>query len=409
MVFVIPTAAWDPASAGFAARDSEPVMNVSFLPYDAPLADYEAQADDLLEAWRAGDAHAVQLVKQKHPRFRDEAIPWLPRPLSDAEVRAVAFDRGDAQATVARGYDFRDWGAVVEYAEAVADTSSPVVRFETAVEAVINGDGAALATLLRDHPNLARARSTRVTCFDPPVHRATLLHYVAANGVENHRQRTPPNAVEIANLLLGAGADPDALADLYGGQCSVMSMLVSSGPPAQAGVQVALIDALVDAGASVEAHGAGDWASPLITALTFECMPAAQALLRRGARADTIAAAAGLGRVEDVARLLTSSDAMGRHMALALAAQHGHAEIVRLLLDAGEDPDRFNPRGHHRYSTPLHQAVWGAHLDVVRELVERGARLDIRDAVHKSTPLGWAEYGKRDETAEYLRAHGAVL
>jgi ankyrin repeat protein len=126
------------------------------------------------------------------------------------------------------------------------------------------------------------------------------------------------------------------------------------------------------------------------------------------ARADTVAAAAGLGRVEDVRRRLPASDAADRHLALALAAQHGHAEIVRLLLDAGEDPDRFNPRGHHRYSTPLHQAVWGAHLDVVRLLVERGARLDIRDAVHKSTPLGWAEYGQRDEVADYLRAQGGV-
>jgi len=383
-------------------------MNFRYLPYDAPLAGYAAQAGELLEAWRAGDAHAVELVKQKHPRFRDEAIPWLPRPVSEAEVRATPFGRSDAETTVARCYDFRDWEALAEYVESVSHRDSPVARFERAVEAVVDGDAAMLRNLLREDADLARARSTRVTHFDPPVHRATLLHYMAANGVENHRQRTPPNAVEITNVLLEAGADPDALADLYGGQCSVMSMLVSSGPPAEAGVQVALIDALVDAGASVEPRGAADWASPLMTALTFDCIPAVHALLRRGARADTVAAAAGLGRVEDVRRLLAEAGATDRHLALALAAQHGHAEIVRLLLDAGEDPDRFNPRGHHRYSTPLHQAVWGAHLDVVRAIVERGARLDIRDAVHKSTPLGWAEYRKREEVAEYLRAHGGV-
>jgi hypothetical protein len=47
------------------------------------------------------------------------------------------------------------------------------------------------------------------------------------------------------------------------------------------------------------------------------------------------------------------------------------------------------------------------HLEVVRLLVERGARLDIRDRIYHATPLGWAEHGSRERTAEYLRAQGA--
>lgn len=69
------------------------------------------------------------------------------------------------------------------------------------------------------------------------MHRATLLHYVAANGVEGYRQRTPPDVVEIAGILLQAGAEPDALADMYGAECTTMTMLVSSRPPANAGLQ----------------------------------------------------------------------------------------------------------------------------------------------------------------------------
>jgi ankyrin repeat protein len=43
----------------------------------------------------------------------------------------------------------------------------------------------------------------------------------------------------------------------------------------------------------------------------------------------------------------------------------------------------------------------------VRLLVERGARLDIRDTVYDATPLDWAVHGGRTATAEYLRGRGA--
>jgi hypothetical protein len=51
--------------------------------------------------------------------------------------------------------------------------------------------------------------------------------------------------------------------------------------------------------------------------------------------------------------------------------------------------------------------VWGDHASVVRLLVERGARLDIRDTIYQGTPLGWANHGRRTEVANYLRSRGA--
>ena len=145
-----------------------------------------------------------------------------------------------------------------------------------------------------------------------------------------------------------------------------------------------------------------------MTALAFGFRDAAEALVRRGARVRTLAAAAGLGRVAEARRLLEAARPEDRHRALALAAQHGHLEVVRLLLDAGEDPDRYNPEGNHAHSTPLHQAVWSGHEAVVRLLVERGARLDIRDTIYQGTPLGWAEYGGRAGIAAWLRSRGAA-
>lgn len=327
--------------------------------------------------------------------------------MSDEEVRATPIDRDDALLAVARWYDFLDWASLVSWVEAVHTPASPVGRFEAAVEAVVNGDAPTVKRLLHEDPALVGARSTRVTCFDPPVHRATLLHYLAANGVEGHRQRSPNNAAEIAKILLDAGADPNALQDSYGGQNTTMALLVSSSPPRDAGVQVPLVHILADDGAALGPSGEGNWTSPIETALVFNMCEAADALVKRGAAVDTLAAAAGLGRLGDVRRILPSADAIDRHRAMALAAQCGHADVVGALIDAGEDPNRFNPPGTHSHSPPLHQAIAAGHLDVVKLLIERGARLDIKDTIYDGTPLGWAEHCNQPEIASYLTSIGA--
>ena len=287
-----------------------------------------------------------------------------------------------------------------------ADTAANA-RFERAVEAVIDGDLDTLRTLLHEDPALVHARSTRVTDGDPPVHRATLLHYVAANGVESERQRSPKNAAQVAKALLEAGADPDALCDAYASQCTTMALLVSSTPPARAGVQVPVLNMLIDHGAAVTPKGEGNWTSPLLTALVFGFKDAADTLVTRGAPIDTLAAAAGLGRIDDVRRMLPTATGDDRHRGLALAAQLGHADIVRLLLDAGEDPNRYNLPGTHAHSTPLHQAIAAGHLDVVKLLVEHGASLDLKDTIHRGTPLGWAKYCDQPAIADYLQREGA--
>jgi ankyrin repeat protein len=377
---------------------------MTFLPFDAAFGDYLRQADDLFAGWQSGDQDAVKAFRAHHPKFLDDKVPWLQRFWeSDADARAIPVDRDDAKLAVARAYNFLDWASLESHVAAIADRPSPISRFEHAAEAVIDGDAETLRRLLAADPDLVRARSARVCNFDPPEHRATLLHYLAANGIEGYRQRSPKNAVEIATILLEAGADPNALQDSYGGKNTTMAMLVSSTPPRQAGVQVPLVETLIDYGASIEPLGAGTAQDPLLTALVFGSREAAQALVRRGARIDSLPKAAGLGRIDDVTRLLPVANAHDRHRALALAAQLGQLEIVKLLLDAGEDPNRFNPEGYHGHATPLHQAIAAGHFEVAKLLIERGARLDIKDHIFRGTPLGWAEYCDQPAIAEFIR------
>jgi len=73
---------------------------------------------------------------------------------------------------------------------------------------------------------------------------------------------------------------------------------------------------------------------------------------------ESICRCSALRRIEDaLSGLLAGASSEDRHLALTLAADFGHVEIVRLLLDAGEDPNRYNPVGGHSHTTPLHQAA----------------------------------------------------
>ena len=93
-------------------------------------------------------------------------------------------------------------------------------QFEAAVEAVITGNIKYLEELLNQNPDLIRTRSTS-------SQHATLLHYVSANGVEDHLQKTPPNAPLIASTLLNAGAEVYAIAFCYG-QSTTLGLVASS-------------------------------------------------------------------------------------------------------------------------------------------------------------------------------------
>ena len=353
--------------------------------FDAPLTVYQQQAEVVFAALLAGDSDAAWRFKWMHPRFKG-------RPVTD--VSHATLDLEDARLLIAKEHYFQDWSRLESFTRAVCDDES-VRRFELSVEATIHGDTETLDSLLKQHPALVNERSLR-------THNATLLHYLGANGVEEYRQRTPPSAVEVAKLLLEAGAAPDALADMYDHQCTTMSLLVSSSHPYKAGLQVALAETLLDYGAALEGPGT-NWSSTVLTALQFGYLETARALVNRGGKVENLVIAAGLGRVDDTIRLLPSAESLARHQALALAAQLGQLNTTRLLLDAGENPNRLNPEGYHAHSTPLHQAVWAGQLDIVKLLVVHGARKDIRDTLYDGTALDWANHGKRRAIAEYLQ------
>lgn len=357
-------------------------MPVRRLPPNPSLDHLRYQAKDLLIGKAAHDPAVAQLIREFHPRFADA---------TDAEIFAAPFKLTDAQFTIAREAGFASWMRLKLHIEkpALADrlnlphherVEDPV--FRRAIELLDAGDVLGLRAYLKQHPKLLdqRVLFEGGNYFRNP----RLLEFIAENPVR--RGTLPKNIIEVAKVILEVGVEPSAIDETL--------MLVATGSvPRESQMQGALIDLLCD-------HGA-DPNSALAAATVHGEMEAVQYLIARGAKV-TLPLAAALGKIEDARQLLPVSNSQDRHLALALAAQFGNVEIVRLLLDAGEDPDRYNPPGGHSHSTPLHQAAGFGHDAVVRLLVERGARLDLKDVLWHGTPAGWARHGGRLELAEYL-------
>ena len=368
-------------------------MNIKPLRFPSSLEQYKKQAKELVKAYRSADPEAVRCIRQHHPRLRGRWGTNDRNSVSDSEIRNAGVTLADAQSVVARWHGFESGSKLTKHIEALTRKNSRVLQFESAVQAIITGDAATLTRLLRENPELIRARSTR-------VHHATLLHYVGANGVEGYHQKTPKNAVEIAQILLKAGADVDADLD-YGSMqrsypertgSTTLGMVATSCHPAAAGVQIPLLDTLLDYGASVNGVPGG-W-NPLIAALHNGRGEAAAHLAKRGARMD-LEGASGVGRLDVVRTFINENgtlkaDATNAQMESGFmwACEYGRTNVVDFLLKKGVDVGA-QPHGE----TGLHWAAYVGHANIVKSLLKWKAPLNIKDKRFGGTPLGWALYG----------------
>lgn len=135
-----------------------------------------------------------------------------------------------AKQTIASEYGYENWSKVKALSDTIYD-----VEFESCVDLMLNGRIDQLAQALSNNPTLAVQQSQY-------GHQATLLHYLAANGVETHRQVTPANASQLAQCLIDHGADVNAPANMYGGS-KALGLLLTSAHPKNAGVvdEVAMV------------------------------------------------------------------------------------------------------------------------------------------------------------------------
>jgi hypothetical protein len=314
----------------------------------------------------------------------------------------------DAQFVIARSHGFESWTRFVRCLEALEHGGdSDEARFEAAADAVVAGDLITLRRLLSEEPRLARMRSMR-------EHGGTLLHYAAANGVESYRQRTPENIVEIAGLLVQAGAEVDAVADVYGGS-TALELAATSVHAERGGVQEGLLRLLLEHGAKLDGslvkaclHNGRGKAAEFLT----------QVLMDRGERLGLVEAAGSgmLALVEELVAAGTetrNADALEQmREGFLLACQFGRDAVVELLIAAGVEVAAQDGRTQ----TCLHHAVIGGHVETVKLLLKHNPPLEAVNA-YGGTPLGqalWsAAHGGDAEVylaiLEALTAAGAMI
>jgi len=362
------------------------------LPLRPNLEQYKKQAKDLVNACKSGESHAIRawadpwvhtLVRLskltitpelpvRMERWIDQLDEFAGRKLKPSGADQCVLS--EAQFVIARAHGFESWPRFAKHVEGLTRASSPVTMFELAADAIVSGDAATLERLLRENPELIRARSTR-------EHRATLLHYVSANGVESYRQKTPKNAAQIAEMLIKFGAEVDAEADVYGGGATTLGLVATSVHPERVGVQEELMRVLLDHGAEINRPGC----------LANGRGKAAEFLANHGARLG-LDTAAGVGRLDllnsffhEDKSLKGGATRAQMEQGFLWACQYGRTAVVESLLE--KDADLLNRADDGQ--TAVHCAVIGAHLEIVKLLVARGASLD-RKNVYGGTALGQA-------------------
>ena len=107
--------------------------------------------------------------------------------------------------------------------------------------------------------------------------------------------------------------------------------------------------------------------------------------------------ACGAGDLEGVRRLLAEDPSLvrvgnpaaphGRWTGLHTAAHRTQLDVVRLLLQAGADP---NAREEGDNTTALHWAAATGNVDVMRMLIDAGADVHGHGDVHELDVIGWA-------------------
>ncbi|HMF70756.1 MAG TPA: ankyrin repeat domain-containing protein [Flavitalea sp.] len=256
------------------------------------------------------------------------------------------------------------------------------VVFRNAVEAIDAGDIGALTKLVKENPGVLSEKL--ITSDEGYFKDPYLLYFVADNPIRN--EKLPANIVAVTKFLINE-LKAKNVTSLQNQLDYTLGLITTGRISREYGVQIELIDLLIDEGA---APGGG------LGALAHGNIDAARHLIKRGGEL-VLATAVGLEMTEDIKRLLPIATEAEKLSALTVAAFYGKPEMISRLLSSGANPNGYPEGGFHSHATPLHQAVSSGSLEAVKLLVQAGADLIGADRAYNGTSLGWAMYMQTEE------------
>jgi ankyrin repeat protein len=356
----------------------------------------------------------------------------------------AAFERWDAPLTergarevVAREHGFQTWAALRRHVVTLRESGEPFARAYRAVEA---RDVEALTEELDRFPDLVAARGTNgndLLGMAGATRDDRLVALLLARGVDPSRgnvhgwtalhQAAYGNHVELARMLLDAGARVDVSARGHGGTPLVVALFWGNRETAELLAERGVVPRNLRAAAGL---GRLDLIDELAGA---NGQPAPEAGAQRGfyrphsgfppwqpaengqeVLDEALSWAARNDRVEALDVLVARGAAVDadvyRGTALAWAAACGRTPAIRRLLALGADPNArttFGGPEHGERATALHLAAQDGHLEAIETLLDGGADPTVRDGIYDSPPAGWAEHGGRAAAAKLLRERGA--
>lgn len=392
----------------------------------------------LFDAVRAGDVGRARELFERHPALAEELnrpAPGLPFGYVPIIPVARQGDRAMIDLFLAAGADINarsDWWAG---GFGVLDMCAPAIApYLIERGAIVDAQAAArlgmldrLRALVAAEPAIVHARGGD---GQTPLHFAAnveiasflLEHGADMDALDVDHESTPAQWMvrdrpEVARHLVGRGCRTDLLLLAALGDTTRVRLMLDQDPAAirisvgkdhfpmrdpRAGgtIYIWTLGAGKSAHAVARAFGHDD-----VFRLLMERSPAALQL--------TVAATVGDGAcfaallAEHPGLVLTIADEDRRKV--ADAAQDENLEAVRLMFGAGWPVDA---RGQHG-GTALHWAAWHGDVTMMSEILSHGPTLDLRDADHDATPVGWAihasTHGWHPERGDYAGTVAALL
>jgi ankyrin repeat protein len=328
----------------------------------------------------------------------------------------------DAQLRLARHYGFSSWRALKAHVESQ--------------HRVPDADDATVAAFLRavGTGNLQRVRSTLASA--PDLVNAVGPHPFWGGRLQALHVSIDTTRRDMFDLLLDAGADIDGANEGYQhwsplmltvnwrrpdmrqellrrgarvglfeamllgddervelllrpGRAALPKHIPGGGSPLALARTPFAIDRLMELGVSIDRRDMWD-ATPLesLSRLGASGLPLVRRLLTHGLRATPVEYAR-LGDLVALAKLVGDDPSIAtQDDVLVSAAEFGHLDLVRWLLERGANPSARGSRGSQ--GTALHGAAWEGNLELAKVLVAAGADVHALDREHQGTPAKFA-------------------